>query len=233
MLTDRLGRSLTRPVEALVRAFAHFSPDVLNLSSNGNYVKMTIQLPEDLDPYDIRLSSVMLLDAVPALEQPAPSYGDVNGDGITDVSFKFDRLAVEALLPVGQEVPVSIQGEVEDVQWWRGSDTIRTMHPRITAPNGADYLHSGSVTTGSYEFFLGSGEEQQVRDTLRPSEQPPVRRFGRPGLPWNGLRARGTAREPAIGHGARQVHQRVGDRSPRSPGRSRIGRAPGSPCPPR
>jgi len=132
-------------VSLVAATWAEFSPDVLNLSSNGNFVMMTVQLPTDLDPYAIAVESVMLNDVVPALTQPPPEYGDRNGDGIVDVRFKFDRQAAEATMPVGQEVPVYIQGEVADVQWWRGMDTIRTMHPRLTAPNGGEYLLGGSV----------------------------------------------------------------------------------------
>lgn len=132
---------VTLDVSVVSTTWNEFSPDVLNLSSNGNYVKMCTQLPTDLDPHAIRLSSVMLNDAVPALMMPPPDYGDVNNDGITDVCFKFDRAAVEATLTVGQSVPVYIQGEIgEDGQWWRGFDTIRTMNPSVKTPlAGATY----------------------------------------------------------------------------------------------
>jgi hypothetical protein len=122
-----------------------FEPDVLNLSSNGKFVKMTVELPPDLDPYDIRLSSVFLNDTVPALENPGPEYTDRDLNDVIEVSFKFDRLAVEAILPEGTEVPVTIQGEVFDVQWWRGTDIIRTTHPRVTHPSGGEYYHAGQT----------------------------------------------------------------------------------------
>ncbi len=146
---------VTLNVSLVEPSWVDFDPDVLNLSSNGNYVSMTVQLTEDLDPYDIRRSSVLLNDAVPALEFPPPEYGDRNLDGVTDVRFKFDRKAVEAILPVGQEVPVYIQGEVEDVQWWRGMDTIRTMHPRVLSPNGGEYVHAGQVLSIRWDPPVG------------------------------------------------------------------------------
>ncbi len=142
-------------VSLVATTWTDFDPDVLNLSSNGNLVRMTVELPTDLDPYGIRLSSVMLNDIVPALPHPAPEYGDLNENSIVDVRFSFDRLAVEAILPEGQEVNVYIQGEVEDIQWWRGMDTIRTMHPRILTPEIGAYFLSGQVVPITWDPPIG------------------------------------------------------------------------------
>jgi subtilisin family serine protease len=125
--------------------YVDFDPDVLNLSSSGTSVKMVVELPDWLDPHLIRLSSVMLNDAVPAAPSPPPEYTDMDGNGIEEVSFKFDRAAVEAVLTEGESVTVTIQGEVEDVQWWRGSTTIRAIRPQVTSPGAGEYFLAGSV----------------------------------------------------------------------------------------
>ena len=138
-------------VGLIAPTWTEFDPEVLNLRSNGKFVTMTVELPPDLDPQLIRRSSVMLNDAVPAVESPPPEFGDRDHDQVVDVAFKFDRLAVESILPEGQEVPVSIQGEVEDVQWWRGVDTVRTMRPRITAPAPGSYFLSAAPAAIRWE----------------------------------------------------------------------------------
>ena len=132
-------------------AWTNFDPDVLNLSSNGNFVSIYVELPPDLDPYAINLSSVYLNDTIPALASPEPEYEDRDGNGIVDVMFKFDRLAVETLLPEGSEVPIWIQGEVLDVQWWRGTDVIRTMNPRVTSPPSQGYYLTDGIVPIRWE----------------------------------------------------------------------------------
>jgi hypothetical protein len=47
--------------------------------------------------------------------------------------YKFDRLQLSSLLPVGNSVPVEVIGEVTDVTWFAGVDYIRVLKPKMTA----------------------------------------------------------------------------------------------------
>jgi len=134
--------------------YVSFEPGVLNLASSGNAVKMTVQLPPGLDPYAVDPCSVLLNDAVPVLGCPgAAQPGAVEfldewpsgGDGIEEISFRFDRGAVYAVLGEDENATAWIQGEVADVQWWRGSTTLRTVRPHVTAPAGGEYYVAGST----------------------------------------------------------------------------------------
>ncbi len=123
-----------------------FIPKVLRLADTSILrVRMRVELPEGLDPHDIRLSSVMLNDSVPALEDPAPYYTDDNRNGIEEVTFWFDWDLLRQNLAEGQLIPVTISGEVEDVQWWRGMDYIRTGDPDQYMPFPGAYYAAGAT----------------------------------------------------------------------------------------
>ena len=107
-----------------------FDPDAFNLSSRGRCVKVTVELPAGLDPRRIDLSTLLLNDTVGYPPNPycgAVSYSDLDADGIEEIVLKFNRAAVEAVLPLGQSVPLTIYGEVADVQWFRGTAMVRTI----------------------------------------------------------------------------------------------------------
>jgi hypothetical protein len=120
---------------------------VLRLADTGILrVRMMVELPAGLNPHDILLSSVVMNDTVPALADPAPYYSDENRNGIEEVTFWFDWALVKSTLAEGMQIPVTIMGEVEDVQWFRGMDTIRTGDPDQYMPvPGAYYLTGASV----------------------------------------------------------------------------------------
>jgi hypothetical protein len=125
-------------------AYIDVDPNTLNLSSNGRTVRAALQLPPMYDPYDIVIESVSIGGVLFA--EPAPiSYEDSNGDGVLELIVKFDRAAFEALVPEGDSVPVTVTGEVRDTVWFTGTDYIRTIRPRVLAPNGAEYLVAGET----------------------------------------------------------------------------------------
>jgi hypothetical protein len=46
---------------------------------------------------------------------------------VREIAFKFSRADVQHLLPPGDAVPLTVQGEVADVQWFRGTTLVRTI----------------------------------------------------------------------------------------------------------
>jgi hypothetical protein len=137
---------VTLHVGQVALTYIDVEPNTLNLNSNGNTVTATLQLPEGLDPHDIDISSVSIAGQLFANPTPI-SYEDSNGDGILELVVKFDRQAFLALVPEGDDVPVTVTGEVHDQTWFTGTDHIRAMHPRVVSPNGGDYLVAGHSTT--------------------------------------------------------------------------------------
>jgi len=103
-----------------------FDPDTLNLNSKGKWVTAYIELPEGYNVSDIDVSSVLLNDGVPA-ETKWVGIGDYDGDGIIDLMVKFDRAAVQSILDAGDEVEVTVSGELTDSTLFEGTDTIRVI----------------------------------------------------------------------------------------------------------
>ncbi len=124
-----------------------FVPKVIRFADTGIFrVRMTIELPAGLNPHDILLSSVVMNDVVPALADPAPYYTDDNHNGIEEVTFWFDWSLLKTTLAEGMMIPVTIMGEVEGIQWFRGTAYIRTGDPDQYMPvPGAFFLSGQSV----------------------------------------------------------------------------------------
>jgi hypothetical protein len=97
----------------LAGAGVDLDPDVLNLGSRGKFVTARIEV-EDGHAVDIDAGTVTLglsCDAVEALKasiNAAPQLGDADEDGQADLTVKFDRAAVEALLSSLREGPTSL-----------------------------------------------------------------------------------------------------------------------------
>ncbi len=114
----------------VVEAVVDLDPDSLQVKSNGGPHSYTcyIELPEGYDVGDIDLDSIVLID--PDGDELAPSegspseIGDDDLDGIPDLMVKFDRQALEDILPLGDEVEIIIAGMVDGTPFV-GSDTIR------------------------------------------------------------------------------------------------------------
>jgi hypothetical protein len=141
--------------------YVNVDPNTLNLSSNGRTIKAVLQLPAGLDPHDIDIASVSVAGQVFANPSPI-DYTDENGDGILELVVKFDRQAVQALLAEGDSVPVTITGEVHDVTWFRGTDLIRTIKPRVSQPNGGNYLIAGQSTTLTWDATSSGNPDYDV-----------------------------------------------------------------------
>ena len=77
------------------------------------------------DVSQIDISSIRLNGTVPALGKPT-EIGDHDNDGVPDLMVKFHRTMVQDVLTVGEEIEVTITGEVSGIIF-EGSDTIRVI----------------------------------------------------------------------------------------------------------
>jgi hypothetical protein len=103
-----------------IPAMIDIDPNTLNLKSKGRWITCYITLNEPYDPDDIVISSILLEDTIPA------EWGDIQGDRLM---LKFDRSAVQALLPVGT-YNLKVTGELTDGTSFEGySDEIRVIDP--------------------------------------------------------------------------------------------------------
>lgn len=114
------------PAEPAIEATIDFNPDTLNLKSKGKVVTVYIELPEGYDVEEIDISTVMLNGIVPALAHPT-DVGDYDSDGVPDLMVKFDRSDVQDVLEPGNEVEVTVSGQLTDGTSFEGADTIRVI----------------------------------------------------------------------------------------------------------
>jgi len=108
----------------IVEATVDFDPDTLNLKSKGKVVTGYVELAEGYDVSDINVSTILLNDSVSAEAKPI-SIGDYDVDGVPDLMVKFDRSDVQDVLEPGDEVEVTVSGELTDGTLFEGTDTIR------------------------------------------------------------------------------------------------------------
>jgi len=120
-------RFTTEPVpEPAIEAVIDIDPDTLNLQSKGEWITCYIELAEGYDVDDIDVGTVMLNDQVQAESHPT-EIGDYDNDDISDLMVKFDRSAVQGILQVGDEVEITVTGELNDETPFEGIDTIRVI----------------------------------------------------------------------------------------------------------
>jgi len=136
--------------------YLNFDPDTLNLGSMGQLVKLVIELPPEWNPRDIDVSTIRLNDTVPARAFPV-DFTDENDNGIEEIVVRFNRAAVEAVLSEGAVVPITVQGEIPDQAWFRGTTTVRAIRPHVSQPNGGEYLTQGQSVSISWSGVPASG----------------------------------------------------------------------------
>jgi hypothetical protein len=106
-----------------IPATIDFDPDTLNPRSKGKWVTVYIDLPQDYDVNDINLNSIELITSsgtVPVEETPT---------GVEDgtLMVKFDRQEVIGILEPGEEILITVSGELNDETSWEGTDQIRVL----------------------------------------------------------------------------------------------------------
>ncbi len=109
-----------------IQATIDIDPDTLNLNSKGKWITCYIELPGDYDVEDIEVSTIKLNDEVPAESRPT-GIGDCDGDGIVELMVKFDRSAVQEILEAGDDVEITVTGELDVDTKFEGNDTIRVI----------------------------------------------------------------------------------------------------------
>lgn len=118
-------RSTETEIMQIIPGTIDFDPDTLNLKSKGKWVTAYIELPEGYDVNDIDVTTVFLNDAI----QPEPKpveIGDYDSDSVSDLMVKFDRAAVQEILTVGDQLEITISGEVAGIAF-EGSDIIKVI----------------------------------------------------------------------------------------------------------
>ena len=104
------------------------NPETLNRKSRGKYVTAHIEFDEGIDASQIDTSTVALILGGHTMLYAKPgqsSIADYNQNGIADLTVKFDRQKMVALLDTGR-VEVSITG-LADGRFFQASDTVHVL----------------------------------------------------------------------------------------------------------
>jgi hypothetical protein len=117
-----------------------------------------VELPVEYDPADVVLETVMFNGVVLADAKFFVTDGDFNGNGIPDLMFKFSRSEIEDILTEGEEVEVTVTGEIRDTIYFVATDYIRVINPHMVTPNGGEFIALGSP----YELIWDNPTEWHV-----------------------------------------------------------------------
>ncbi|MBI4054847.1 MAG: hypothetical protein HY402_01795 [Elusimicrobia bacterium] len=133
------------PLSSELLAAVDLDPDTLNLSSQGQWITATVELPGGEAPQiladSIRFTSVNGQAIAPIWAEPKPrSLGDANGNGISDWMVKFDRTAVSAAVAEG-EITLRLEGSMADGRTFSGENAIHAIQKSPQAVR----MHRGGI----------------------------------------------------------------------------------------
>jgi hypothetical protein len=94
-----------------VAAVGNVEPATLNLARHGDWITAYLELPPPFDLNAIPVSTLRLNRASVA-DPTRHTIGDVDQDGIPDMTLKFDQDLLTPTLLEGDEVPVTLTGEI-------------------------------------------------------------------------------------------------------------------------
>jgi hypothetical protein len=118
-----------------ITAEIEFEPETLNKKSDGRWVMVEIELPHGYDARNIDISSIRLEGTVHAERWPYErkdhyeEHGcdhDHHGHNHSELTVKFKRSDVIAVLPTGNHVPVHVTGMIGSTPF-EGVDIIRVI----------------------------------------------------------------------------------------------------------
>jgi hypothetical protein len=110
---------------AVLEAWVEIHPRTLDTRSKGRWIACHIELPDGNDVAEIDVPSVRINSIVSA-EHSESVIADYDGDAHRDLMLKFDRAAVASILPVGDDVSVTVTGDM-GTQRFVGVDHIRVI----------------------------------------------------------------------------------------------------------
>ena len=121
------GNELT-PDEIILQTetIVDLKPDSLNLKSDGQDITAYTELPNGYNISDIDPTTVKFNNQISAQSKPT-AIGDYNNNGMPDLMVKFDRQAVQNILTTGDEISISVSGNLKNGKFFAGQDLIKVI----------------------------------------------------------------------------------------------------------
>ncbi len=171
---DHYLKYATKPGGALSPSISlNIDPDTLNLKSKGRWITAYLTT-EGAKAEDIEPSSLMLNDVLP------PSWWDIQNE--TTLMVKFNRAAVQALLPISETVDIKVTGKWKDGETFELHDVIRVIERGRVAEGASSLIPSMTsavfLLEDIFEVDLGpsivfrSNLEMKISDARKPPNLP-------------------------------------------------------------
>ncbi len=172
-----VGLIITSEPVPEVPARLDIEPDTWNLYGKGKWITTHIQLPEEYNPEDIDVTTILLNGTIqPVLD---PKYGfvtnsseyivDHDGDGILERMVKFNRTEVASW--IGDDLGIQygditlvITGELADETPFEGTDKIRALFPGDADYDGDVDSDDVIVLAGCYGLSVGHPSYEPLAD---------------------------------------------------------------------
>jgi uncharacterized repeat protein (TIGR01451 family) len=122
VITNEVLSDIACPV---LPATIDVDPDTINVSSNGRFVTVYIELPSDFNPTAIDISSLRLDDSIP-VESKFAVVGDHDTDGVADLMVKCRRQALAPQLAPGEN-QIKVGGMLRTGDRFEGSDVVHVI----------------------------------------------------------------------------------------------------------
>jgi hypothetical protein len=98
------------------------TPQSLNLKSKGQWITCQVKMTDDLIATDVLVATLRLQGVVPASKVSISERSN-------QLLIKFDRAAVQALLAPGEQVQITLTGQMAYGAWFEASDMIKVINP--------------------------------------------------------------------------------------------------------
>jgi hypothetical protein len=112
--------------EEVIDAKIDIDPNILNLKSKGKYITAYIELPSGYSVNNIDISTVKFNNEIYAESSPT-SISDYDNDGVSDLMVKFSRSLVYNIVTAGDNVEITISGQITDGSSFEGQDYIKVI----------------------------------------------------------------------------------------------------------
>lgn len=139
--------SLVVPISLMVAdvgAVVNVNPNTLNLGRRARWVTAYLELPPESDLGSVVLSTLRLNRASPA-DPRIHTIGDEDGDGVPDLTLKFDQDLLAPTLEEGDDAEVVLTGEIAGDHRLLATGTVRVTRHRVVTPNGGEVLAAGAT----------------------------------------------------------------------------------------
>ncbi|MCW4051021.1 MAG: hypothetical protein NWE89_14935 [Candidatus Bathyarchaeota archaeon] len=134
-------------------------PETLNLRSGGRWITVKISVPVPLPEGEFDVSTLKLWVNGESVDAEWFSVGD------NCVMIKFDRSQVQVLGEVGEEIEVTVTGELPNGEEFEGTDTIRMINPGNPAkPKTVQSQNRGQSSNGKGPKVSNRGNSSSKRN---------------------------------------------------------------------